>query len=155
MEYSFSSSGSPAADAGLIGRFPLLDPKARAEQRVGDQMADPNSLLYFPSLHENQRDLNNVVQDASSLAVTFDEVVRDERDEAADFAVFGRVLLVALALVELTISFADRADMTGHGALVAELRKRIGRDEQLGLIEETLVIAQGASHAPFDWWLPA
>ena len=39
------------------------------------------------------------MQASSMLAVTFDEVLKDERNEIADFGVFGRVLLIALALV--------------------------------------------------------
>jgi hypothetical protein len=139
-EYPFSSNGSPAADVGSISRFPLLDSEAIVEQTVGDQMADPNSLLYFPALHGTRRELNEAVQAAAALAVTFDAVVKDERDEAADFGVFGRVALVALALValalvELTVSFAEPADLTGHGALVRELHTRLGRvEKQLGLV---------------------
>lgn len=135
-EYPFSS-GSPAADAGQIGRFPLIDCEAHVEPTVGDQMADPNSLLCFPSLHEGQRDLNAVVQASSMLACTFDTVVVDERDESLDFAVFARAALVSLALVELTVTFAEPADMTGHVGLVRELLKRLGRvEKQLTLVAD-------------------
>ncbi len=134
-EYPFSSSDSPAADVGQIARFPTIDCETYREQTIGNQMADPNSLLYFPSLVENQRDLNQAVQASSMLACTFDTVVQDERDEAVDFSVFGRVLLVALALAELTLSFSERADLAGQEALVGELRKRMGRvNEQLDLV---------------------
>lgn len=140
MEYPFSLGGNPAADASPIGRFPLLDCESYREQTVGDQMADSNSLLYFPSLCEGQRDLNEAVQAAASLAIAFDTVVRDERDESADFAVFGRTLLVSLALVELTVTFANEDDMTGHVALVRELCKRLARvEKQLGLVVDKQV----------------